>query len=551
MKKIALLFIAVFSFVAMGAQPLAKRVSLNYKNEELGDVLAAISTHYDVRFSYSPDYVPVNQKISVSVVNQPLAKALDDMLEETTIAYVGVGEQVVLKVDKQKKAQLTKLETLPGKVRQTSPIYPERSAANEEPPRIRRSLEREVPAIDKPQLGQLSGGNRPNSMQSEGFNPVMTPPVEVAENKDDNDKRLAQISLLPFLSTNARRSKDLINNVSVNLLWGNNGGVEGFEVGGFVNTITYDVKGMQLAGFGNVVGRDVVGTQVGGLFNVAKGEVIGVQAGGLFNVAGSGYAIQASGLFNVSRGDYAGLQAASLFNVSRGAADGLQVSGFFNASRGKTKSQIASLFNVAGDLQWGQIALFFNRGKRVEGFQFGLINVSDTISGIPIGVLNIVKKGYNRVEIAGAETIYTNFALKLGAYSFYNIFQYGLRWGDNALPNKKPVSSSFGYGIGTSFKLSHRTLMNLEVVTHHVNEREKFTSELNQLNQFRLLFDLRVGRRASFFGGPTLNRMSSRLYDPDSDTYGTTLAPKTFYDITYHDGKNVKMWIGFSAGIRL
>lgn len=550
MRKIALLFIAVFAFFALGAQPLAKRVSLNYKNEELGEVLAAISTTYDVRFSYSPDYVPVNQKISVKVVNQPLAKALDDMFEETPIAYVGVGEQVVLKVDKQKKAQLTKLETLPGKVRQTSPIYPERSAANEEPPpRIRPSLEREVPVIERTQLSQLSGSSRPNSIQSEGFEPVMAP--ETMEETDESGKRLAQISLLPFLSTNARRSKDMTNNVSVNVLWGKNGGVEGFEVGGFVNNITYDVKGVQVAGLGNVVGRDVVGTQAGGLFNVAKGEVIGVQAGGLFNVTGSGHAVQASGLFNVSRGDFAGVQAAFLFNKSKGAADGLQVSGLFNTSRGKTKSQISSLFNVAGDLQWGQIALFFNRGKRVEGFQFGLINVSDTISGIPIGLLNIVKKGYNRVEIAGAETIYTNFAIKLGAYSFYNIFQYGLRWGDNALPNKKPVSSSFGYGIGTSFKLSHHTLMNLEVVTHHVNEREKFTAELNQLNQFRLLFDLRVGRRASFFGGPTLNRMSSRLYDPDSDTYGTTLAPKTFFDTTYSDGTNVKMWIGFSAGMRL
>lgn len=547
MKRITLLLIYVGTALWAVAQPLSKRVSLNYKDEQLGQVLADITDTYDIRFSYSSDFVPVNQRVSVSVQNEPLSSALDNLLAQTPIGYVGIGDQIVLKVDQQKKAQLSKVETLRGRVRQTSPIYPERSAKvapTRKPPVQVREVE--LLASNKP--AALPEKERNSSIIEQGFEPVQAP-VDYAE---ESGRRLAQVSLLPFLGTNAGKSDQLTNNFSVNLFWGYNGGVEGLEVGGLVNGIKNDVKGIQVAGIGNIVGQDVIGTQVGGLFNVAKGKVVGIQSAGLFNVSGSGQAVQAALFFNASRSDYAGIQAAGLYNYSKGKADGLQAAGLFNISNGKTKSQVAGLFNYnKGDITWGQIGVLFNKAHKVKGFQIGLINISDTITGTPLGVLNIVKKGYNRMEFSGGETMYANATLKLGARSFYNTFHLGARWEEVVNPGQNKVSWSLGYGIGTVIGLSKNTLINLEVCTQHINEKQRWTRQLNQLSQFKLLFDVRAGRRTSFFAGPTYNLMVSELLDSETGIYGSQLTPQAFFDKTSADGRNVKMWVGFSAGIRL
>jgi hypothetical protein len=87
----------------------------------------------------------------------------------------------------------------------------------------------------------------------------------------------------------------------------------------------------------------------------------------------------------------------------------------------------------------------------------------------------------------------------------------------------------------------------------HVNERERWTKELNSLNQFRLTIDVRTGKRTSIFAGPVSNVMISRL--KNGDVIGSSIMPYTHYDetSTTADGvvTNVKMWLGFTAGIRL
>ncbi|MEO0340728.1 MAG: hypothetical protein AAF242_16160, partial [Bacteroidota bacterium] len=111
------------------------------------------------------------------------------------------------------------------------------------------------------------------------------------------------------------------------------------------------------------------------------------------------------------------------------------------------------------------------------------------------------------------------------------------------------VGWSLGYGIGSSIKLGPRFLLNLEAISSHVNEREGWTSELNQLNQFKVLFDGRFGRKTSLFVGPTLNQMISEIFDPETGEYGTTIAPRPFSDKT-KGTRNTKWWIGFNAGLR-
>jgi hypothetical protein len=348
----------------------------------------------------------------------------------------------------------------------------------------------------------------------------------------------------------------MTNRVSVNLLWGRNGGVEGLEIGGLMNSIRNDVNGIQIAGLGNTVGDDVFGTQAAGLFNVARDSMIGVQGAGLFNITGQGSAVQGAGLFNIAGHDFAGVQVAGLFNIAGQNSRAVQTAGLFNVSGGKTRLQISPLFNIAKDVNNGQLSSIINVARRVKGVQIGLINVADTVSGVTIGLLNLVRQGYNRVEISASESFFGNLAFKIGVKPFYNIFYLGARISE--VPNSnnngeaaiKELTWGLGYGIGTAFKLGKRTLSNLELISIKVNEREGWTRPLHQLHQFRCLFDWRLGRRLSVYMGPTANLLVSSRRDPEQGLGSSELVPMALYD-KVDAKKRSQGWIGLNAGIRL
>ncbi len=553
-----MILIAVLTANAGYAQSLLQqKVTLRYSNEKLGTVLRDISETYTVNFAYSSHFIPIDEKVSVHVSNVPLSEALDDLFASSGVVYASIGGQIVLKMGNQpkKQEQMTQLNTLPKSVKQSSPVHPPSGHERWLMEQMKRDQEATIAMLERPKPQQIEGGTQ-NLTKIEQY---QLAPVPL---QNDDLQRMAQVSILPFVGTNMLKSAEVTNKISLNLLWGFNGGVEGVEVGGLFNHIKNDVNGVQVAGFGNTVGGSTIGTQVSGLFNVNKGSVQGVQIGGLFNISGETDAVQSAGVFNITTDDFAGVQVSGLFNISKGKADGVQAASLFNIANGKTKSQFSSLFNVAHEVEICQVSSLLNVGKNVKGLQIGFINVADSTSGVPIGVLNIIKKGYNRIEFSAGDALYANVALKLGARSFYNIFHFGARWDEVSLTPDAPTgeettassktrtSWGLGYGFGTTIGFSPRTLMNIEAVAIHVNELEEWTEELNLLNQLRLLIDVRTGKRTSLFAGPVGSIMVSKLQRADYKTAGTMIAPYTFYNKTSATGSNVQMWVGFNAGIR-
>ncbi len=541
------------STLALQAQQLTQLVTVKYSNEPLGDVLDDISRNYDVKFSYSVDYIPLESKVWVKVEDQHLSEALDEICEQASVAYRSIGGQIVLKYQEKKKKTsylavgMLKPKPLPKSVPQTTPIY------SEEPIVIRKKTDPFSP-IQKTSIKSIPGGNKVIALDAEIVQ--VSPMVTSDASFTVGDNRLAQVSLLPFLGTNAGKSEYITNNVSVNVFWGTNGGVDGVEVGGFVNTIVDDVNGVQVAGIGNTVKGNVTGTQVGGFFNTTGGRVQGLQAAGLFNVSSQAQAVQASGLFNVTAKETSGVQASGLFNVAGKAEQVSQASALFNIAGGNATAQFSGLFNVGRDIGWGQISPLFNVGRKVKGFQIGLINIADSVGGLPIGILNIIKHGYNKVELSSSESLFANFGLKLGVKGFYNIISLGARWDDLEIQEAgEQINGTFmtwglGYGLGTAITFSPRVLLNIEAISMHINEAEAWTKELNQLNQVKLLLDVRMGKKSSVFLGPVGNLMLSKLYDADTQKYGSLVTPYAMYEKTSAEGVNMKMWVGFTGGIR-
>ena len=528
---------ALFAQVAM----MEKKVTIQYFNVELEEALEGISKDYDVNFTYSIDRISVDQIVSADVENTPLSLALEELLEETDITYANIGDQVILKVDLEKRKLLAERRAQKKVVPKPKP----------EPPKwVKQNVTMSL---------QIANYHSPTRYLEEpeyemGIYPVWDPfyynvtlEEEIEFFVDDifdespDGEKLAQITLFGNVGTNMNNNSTTTNKVSANILWGHNGGVNGTEVGGLVNSVVNDVKGVQIAGVGNVVGGEVEGTQVGGVFNVNRGTIKGIQVAGIINVGKEIKGVQAAGILNVARKGSSGIQAAGIANIAgRESKGGMQAAGILNINGGTTNLQVAPILNV---------------GRNVKGCQIGLINIADTIGGASIGLINIVRNGYNRVEFSGADVLYFNTELKLGSKGFYNIFHAGFR------PlNRDEGHYAFGYGFGTFIRTKKKRLShNLEILATQVMDISRpadlggqSSKKLNLLNQFRWTIDYRVGRKTSIFIGPTINVMVSKLVDQTTNEYALDILPYTIFEHVSLDVEPTYLagWVGINAGIR-
>jgi len=389
--------------------------------------------------------------------------------------------------------------------------------------------------------------------------------LELKPTPELREKPFQVTFLFPPLSTNWIQNSKTINKVSLNFLVGNAGGVNGAEIGYFLNTINYHVKGFQGAGFGNVVGRSVNGVQLAGFFNVNGTDARVLQGSGFINVCGGSFqGAQLTGFMNVSAKNTKGFQGAGFGNVSGKRTQGAQAAGFFNvAGEFNSGAQLAGFVNVAGtgstdaqQFRGAQLAGFINVAGNVKGVQMaGFLNVADSLDGIPIGLFNVVvKNGYRKFEFSFSETQYANFSYRMGVRKLYNIYSFskptgpGTRW-------------LFGFGLGGELDLNEKMMLNLEAVVN----QELWIAEpavnsflhidrLNLLNQFRILFAFNPSDKVSLFIGPTFNVTVAETNPDIGYLPWHEIGPNwAFFNRTYDNvpQTNVKMWIGIMGGVRL
>jgi hypothetical protein len=540
-NKRLLLIIGWFllGFTAVQAQGVLDRlVTIQSRNQTIAQVLSDIEDRYQIFFSYSKNYIAVEKEVSFSYTQVPLQEVLRNMFESTAVVWVALRGKVILKIDPVKEEELKQLSLYEEVRRRQEALI---SARNKEKEQLRL---RPMVMVSKNYLESSQGyAAREIDWEKYKFPPLVdqSAGTELEPLPDmGQEKRIAQISVFPFFGTNGVSSNEITNKFSFNIFWGMNGGVEGLEVGLFFNSIKGRLTGAQIAGMGNTVGGEVIGTQLAGMFNIALGNTEGFQGAGLFNIAPN---------------QFKGVQASGLFYVAHSVTPATQLAGLMNIGVGQTGTQVAGLFNFAEEVNGLQLSSLLNVAGQVNGSQIGLINIADSLSGVPFGLLNFIKHGYNRVEFSANETFFGNFSIRIGVQRFYNILYIGSRF-DNHSPsggsNQRQLTLTWGlgYGFGTGIKMGARNnMINLETLLIHVNEEAFWTRSLNLLNQYRIGFDFQTGARTSFFFGPNMNIIFSKEFDPDTNTIGSNIMPYSFYDKT-KGLTNVKMWVGFGAGIR-
>jgi len=519
-KHLPVVFLVLLAAASLAGQETASLVSFSYQGVALGNALEDLQSRYDLRFTYSPSRLPMDYRLYATVEKTEVATAMDELFNATPVKHAIIGNQIVLRSD---PGQLGQLDVRPVRLRQTPPLYQER---------VPRATPPATPGIPTREPRQLAGGDRwlSDKLEAEDLQRLSAEMErherELKMEEYDATHRLAQISLLPYLGTNTHRSNEVTNNVSVNVFWGTSKAIEGFEIGGIANSVVADMSGLQIAGLLNQVGGNVTGTQLAGMSNYVAGTVNGVQLAGIGNKA---------------KNRVVGAQVAGVFNSADYHVDGIQLAGLVNSANGDVHHQISSLYNQA---------------RYVSHRQVGLINVCDSTVKAPYGFLNFVKYGYNLLEVGSTEVMYVNLGAKLGTHRLYNILQLGVRWDlveetlDQSTSSASYSSWALGYGLGFAARLGKKTLLNTEAVALHVNELEAWTNELNLLGQVRFTVDFQVSNRLSFYAGPTLNMMWSKLYDPVTATYGSRIPLNPLWN-EQNGATNFQGWIGFSAGLRL
>jgi hypothetical protein len=287
-----------------------------------------------------------------------------------------------------------------------------------------------------------------------------------------------QVSITPGLSTHGMFSPQVVNKVSLNLIGGYTAGVDGIEAGGLFNINKRDSKYLQLAGIFNLVGGNMTGLQIAGAHNFVLDTLKGVQL-------------------------------ALFANRAEGSVSGLQLSAFNNDTR------------------------------YLKGVQIGLINRVDTSKGVSIGLLNIIRNGFYRVNYSVNNLANANVALKTGTHKFYSM----LLLSTNISTTQKFYA--FGLGIGHDFMLSDKFYISAEGNYHLANN----TQFDNQWGQSKLLLNLQITPKISLVAGPTLNHYKYNHSFRVRGYRNVTNAPEVEERRDSYAYTSTRQWLGWEAGI--
>lgn len=349
-----------------------------------------------------------------------------------------------------------------------------------------------------------------------GGGPVLEEPAVAA----DAPVVAVNLSLVPPLATNMLLGPRTLNHVSL----------------GVLGTRSQQVRGLAVAGGMSWVDGTMEGLQASGLANVAGGEVWGGQVALGGNLAfGNGRGVQVAGLVNIAEGSFTGFQLSGTANRTDGELRGVQ-GGAVNAAEVVKGVQIG-LINIAGDVTGSQVGLL-NVGNEVRGLQLGLLNIAEDVT-VPIGALNIVRKGRLSFELWADDIAPANVGLKYGSERVYVLVIEGVQ------PWERTYRSFSFVGLGLHFSLAPRAYLDVDVSAGSWRRQLFGEKPENALGRLRLMVGWELKRRLALFAGASLSYYDAPQDDEDREvswmpqwTVGGGSSPK-------------RLWPGLLLGVRI
>ncbi|SDC13675.1 peptidase associated/transthyretin-like domain-containing protein [Williamwhitmania taraxaci] len=583
--------------------PLERTVNLNAMNAETRDVLNQISQQADVTFSYSSRAFTPASNINMMVVDKPVRLVLNNLFQGA-VNYKVKGRYIILtanhdfgtspsSVGARRTIEGYITEPISGKKLSGVTIYDKHSMASaitneygyfkltipegEYSPDVKVSkagyldmaLHQTKDAFSfiavnlsldslKQSLGMKKDGPKSDTLR---WFPEWLIPRRLSvntRNLSDTLFRNAQVSFLPYAGTNQLITGNVEINYSFNVLAGYNQGVRKAELGGVLNIVRDSVRYVQVAGVGNFVGKGMRGVQVAGVFNKTQ-RMDGVQVAGVLNIVPEeSRFIQVSGVGNISLMHHIGVQHAGVFNLVNRLdgvqyagivnvakiVSGVQLAGIYNQARYIKGAQLASVVNYADTVSGAQMSFIVNSAKYVKGIQLGLVNISDTCSGVPIGLFSYVKKGYHNLEISADEVFYANVAYRSGVAAFHSIVFAGVKPKTSADP-----LLTYGFGMGTTHHLTRKLFFDADITAQQMLTADSYL-ENSHLYKVYMGIEHRFSNNTSLAAGGTFNFMVFDSTDAASVKHLSTLAPYTILDKPNGKGYIHQTWLGWKVAFR-
>jgi len=351
--------------------------------------------------------------------------------------------------------------------------------------------------------------------------------VIVAFGASAQNEKLAQYSFFYPVGTSGIQSINNSYKLSLNTLWGVNGGVNGFELGSIANINRGDVTGGQVSGVVNFTTQNSNGAIVGGVLNCSLGSLDGAAFAGVVNFAGD---------------SSTGGHIAGVGNFVFGKMEGTMISGVINAADDLKGGQISTINLSAGKAKGAQIGVI-NVANNLKGLQLGVINVSnDGDSLLPVGVINVVRNGYYALELTTSEILSADLTFKMGVEKFHSMFRIGA----GRFNNKNYFST--GYGIGSIIHVTSKQAFNVEAICDQIVYDNNWDNNLNLLTHLNLNYQYNITDFLAVKAWPSV-----KTYITNQKVEGLFNTIDVPYTIVEHTGDNVKtsLWIGINAGITL
>lgn len=96
------------------SQDLDKKITFTAKKQALGEVIRKIGEEGKISFSYNPESLPLNLKISFKAKNKPIREVLDQVLKKNGINYFVLENHVVLKLNQNPGTDKTQTKSAVG-----------------------------------------------------------------------------------------------------------------------------------------------------------------------------------------------------------------------------------------------------------------------------------------------------------------------------------------------------------------------------------------------------------------------------------------------------
>lgn len=583
---------------------LHRKISINVEDLLVPQTLHVIEQGYNFFFAYNSRQIPAYDRVTMNERSIALKKALDKILSNR-FAYTTIGNHVILRLKgintetedfiilgvvrnsdgipldsavvyavKENKAAITnndgafhlRLKEPTQYIHISCPDYVDTLLIAETLNKEKIiQLNRKAPSttLSPSEIQALDVSSSQKRFEKLSLVRNLVPQSALYLNRLVNTIRSipVQVSFLPGMGSQQLTKGLNVNRFSLNILAGYSKGVTGFEIGGLANITESNVKGGQVAGLVNVVNGQINGLQLAGIFNYTFSKVTGAQISGIGNISnhdveglqlagisnnnkGAINGVQISGVLNTNMHKITGLQLAGIANIQVDKITGCQISGVYGLTSDINGVQLSGIMSqTTHDVSGVQVSSIINKARKVNGLQFGLVNIADTIeNGVQVGLFNFVKNGYRALEFTKDETYYCNFMYKTGGKKLYSILDAGI--------GKDKVG--VGYGVGFIQPIYKRLSVNIDAICSALLATNASDTYQGNIMNFRLGLNYRLEKHLTLTGGLSFNN-----YDPNKENERSGSAGKISFTgnsssmISQAFQNNKKaMWFGWFFGVK-